>query len=104
MHNGIGVANSFGTPIVAAQNGLVSFAGWNGGYGYTVEILHSNGLTSHYAHLRSIGIKLRQSVKRFNSLEEWGLRGIPLDLTFTLRSLLRLSNTWIHSQYFHTKK
>ena len=43
MHNGIGVANSFGTPIVAAQNGLVSFAGWNGGYGYTVEILHSNG-------------------------------------------------------------
>ena len=75
MHNGIDVANSVGTPIVAAQHGLVSFAGWNGGYGYTVEILHSNGLTSRYAHLRSIGIKLRQSVKKGQFIGRMGATG-----------------------------
>ena len=75
MHNGIDVANSVGTPIVAAQHGLVSFAGWNGGYGYTVEILHSNGLTSRYAHLRSIGIKLHQSVKKGQFIGRMGATG-----------------------------
>ena len=75
MHNGIDVANSIGTPVVAAQHGLVSFAGWNGGYGYTVEILHSNGLTSRYAHLRSIGIKLHQSVKKGQFIGRMGATG-----------------------------
>ena len=66
MHNGIDIANSAGKPIVASQHGLVSFTGWNGGYGYTVTILHANGLNICYASykLHSIENNFRHSLKK----------------------------------------
>ena len=75
MHNGIDVANFVGTPVVAAQHGIVSLAGWNGGYGYTVEILHPNGLTTRYAHLSSIDVQLRQPVTKGQSIGKMGATG-----------------------------
>jgi hypothetical protein len=51
MHKGIDVANNVGTPIVAAQAGRITFAGWHdGGYGYLVEITHEDGSMTRYAH------------------------------------------------------
>ena len=75
MHNGIDVANFTGTPVVAAQHGVVSSAGWNGGYGYTVEILHPNGLTTRYAHLSSIAVRIRQAVTKGQSIGKMGATG-----------------------------
>jgi len=75
MHNGIDVANFVGTPVVAAHYGIVSLAGWNGGYGYTVEILHPNGLTTRYAHLSSIDVQLRQPVTKGQSIGKMGATG-----------------------------
>ena len=75
MHNGIDVANFVGTPVVAAHHGIVSLAGWNGGYGYTVEILHPNGLTTRYAHLSSIDVQLHQPVTKGQSIGKMGATG-----------------------------
>ena len=75
MHNGIDVANFVGTPVVAAQTGTVSLAGWNGGYGYTVEILHPNGLTTRYAYLSAIDVQLRQPVTKGQSIGKMGATG-----------------------------
>ena len=51
MHRGIDIANSVGTPIVAAQDGRVTFSGWHdGGFGYLVEITHEDGSLTRYAH------------------------------------------------------
>lgn len=54
FHPGIDFAVPLGTPIKAAGAGKVVRAGRNGGYGNMVEIRHSNGLTSRYAHLSKI--------------------------------------------------
>ena len=51
-HNGVDLDNPPGTTIVAAQAGLVLFAGWDvGGLGWSVRINHCNGLSTIYGHM-----------------------------------------------------
>lgn len=54
MHRGVDFQAAWGTPVLAAADGLVSAAGWNGGYGRQVRITHSGGLQTSYSHLSSI--------------------------------------------------
>lgn len=73
MHKGIDIANSIGTPILAVQDGRVSFAGWSdGGYGYLVEITHEDGSRSLYAHQSRI---LVQQDERVRQGQQIGLMG-----------------------------
>lgn len=51
-HIGLDYGCRSGDPIYAADSGVVTIAGWNGGYGIMVEINHGNGFTTRYAHLR----------------------------------------------------
>ncbi|MBI4855848.1 MAG: phage tail tape measure protein [Acetobacterium woodii] len=51
-----------GTPLYAIQNGMVSSAGYNGGYGNQVIIDFGNGIAASYSHLDSIGVEAGQSV------------------------------------------
>ena len=51
-------------PACAADGGKVTFAGWNGAYGYCVKIQHANGLATLYAHLNSIKVVNGQTVSR----------------------------------------
>jgi murein DD-endopeptidase MepM/ murein hydrolase activator NlpD len=65
MHKGIDIAGPVGTPIHAAADGQVIFAGWSsGGYGYLVEIRHLDGSTTRYGHnsrnLTTVGQMVRQ--------------------------------------------
>lgn len=50
MHRGIDIAASVGTPIYAADGGIVTYSGWQGTYGYMVEVDHENGIKTRYAH------------------------------------------------------
>ena len=50
MHQGIDFASPNGTPILAAGNGIVAFAGVKGGYGNYVEIKHNKEYSTAYAH------------------------------------------------------
>lgn len=54
-HEGVDLAAPCGTPIFAANNGIVIRAGWINGYGNAVLIEHGNGYTTLYAHMSSIG-------------------------------------------------
>jgi len=64
-HNGLDLANSCGTAVVAADSGYVSVAGWRaGGYGITVWLNHGNGYESRYAHLSGTAISAGQYVSR----------------------------------------
>jgi murein DD-endopeptidase MepM/ murein hydrolase activator NlpD len=49
-HMAIDYAAPAGTPVVAIGRGQVAFVGWRKGYGNVVDILHSGGYTSRYAH------------------------------------------------------
>ena len=52
FHQGLDIANNMYTPIVAADAGTVTFAGWTTiGYGYAVQIDHGNGLATWYGHM-----------------------------------------------------
>jgi murein DD-endopeptidase MepM/ murein hydrolase activator NlpD len=50
LHTGLDIAAPSGTPIKAADDGTVVFAGWRGGYGKTLIVSHGNGLATLYAH------------------------------------------------------
>lgn len=51
FHRGVDFSEVRGTPVYASGNGIVSQKGYNSGYGYFIEIQHSGGFRSFYAHL-----------------------------------------------------
>ena len=53
MHKGVDFAAPKGTPIYAGGNGVVEYAGNNGGYGKYIRIRHNNEYKTAYAHLSS---------------------------------------------------
>ena len=62
-------------PACAADGGTVTFAGWNGAYGYCVKIQHANGLATLYAHLNSIKVVKGQTVSRNQTIGLIGSTG-----------------------------
>jgi len=61
FHSGIDLGASFGTPVLAAKQGVVEFAGWGGGYGNLIELNHGSTGT-RYAHLEAIYVYQGQRV------------------------------------------
>ncbi len=56
-HRAVDIAVDEGTPVAAADTGIVAWAGWNTqGYGWLVIIDHQNGYRTYYAHLESIWV------------------------------------------------
>lgn len=51
MHRGLDFAGAYGSPIYAATDGVITFAGPKGGYGNLIVITHSNGLQTAYGHM-----------------------------------------------------
>ena len=64
MHTGVDYAAPTGTPVKATADGTVVRAGVAGGYGNMVEIQHSDGTTSRYAHLHAFRTSVGQPVKQ----------------------------------------
>lgn len=78
FHYGIDIANVTGTPIVAAADGIVSYAGWMNGYGNVIMLTHSiNGQTfaTVYAHLSKISVSKGQAVSKANTIGLMGNTG-----------------------------
>ncbi|MFA5104192.1 MAG: peptidoglycan DD-metalloendopeptidase family protein [Candidatus Margulisiibacteriota bacterium] len=63
-HTGQDIANSYGTPIKAADGGEVIFAGWWGGYGKAIIIDHGRGLSTVYGHTSRIYVQKDQKVEK----------------------------------------
>jgi murein DD-endopeptidase MepM/ murein hydrolase activator NlpD len=62
MHEGIDIAVSNGTPVVAAAAGTVIVAGWMGGYGNLVVVDHGGGVSTAYGHNTSVAVGVGQQV------------------------------------------
>lgn len=56
MHSGLDIGGAQGQAIWAATDGVVSLAGWNGGYGNTVILGHGSGTTTLYAHMSAFAV------------------------------------------------
>ncbi|OPA76347.1 hypothetical protein BVG16_17985 [Paenibacillus selenitireducens] len=77
MHTGLDMAAPKGTPIYAAEAGIVIVAQSVSGYGNCVIINHGNGLWTLYGHIRDGGIKVDkgQEVKKGQKIAEVGSTG-----------------------------
>ena len=54
FHAGVDIGAPWGTPVYAAEDGVVSAAGWAGGYGRQVRLDHAGGIQTSYAHLSQL--------------------------------------------------
>ena len=63
-HKGIDIGVAMNSDVAAADGGKVTYAGWNGGYGYMVRVDHGNGRVTEYAHLNGYYVQKGQSVKK----------------------------------------
>ena len=75
FHGGIDIANSYGTDIVAADGGVVCYAGWMSGYGYLVQIDHQNGYVTYYGHNSSLLVSVGDKVFKGQHIAEMGSTG-----------------------------
>ncbi len=75
FHEGLDITNRVGTPVVAPADGIVVFAGRNGGYGNVIYISHGFGITTRYGHLYKIFVKVGQHVQRGDVIGEIGNTG-----------------------------
>jgi len=75
-HNGIDIANSSGTPVHAAQAGVVTYSGWdNSGFGYMIRIDHGNGLQTLYGHSSKLIARAGDSVAKGDVIMLMGSTG-----------------------------
>jgi murein DD-endopeptidase MepM/ murein hydrolase activator NlpD len=52
VHNGLDFDGDFGSPIYAADSGVIVYSGWSDrGYGYLIVVDHDGGWQTFYAHL-----------------------------------------------------
>ncbi|MGS0765959.1 peptidoglycan DD-metalloendopeptidase family protein [Syntrophomonas curvata] len=75
FHDGIDIANDSGTPVVAAADGTVTFAGWKGAYGRLVEIDHSYGYVTKYGHNSALLVDVGDKVKKGEEIARVGNTG-----------------------------
>lgn len=75
FHTGLDIANRAGTPVRAAESGIIRFVGWMGGYGRLVVVTHANGLETSYSHLSAMVVALGQRVARGQVVGRMGSTG-----------------------------
>ncbi|HEX5004260.1 MAG TPA: M23 family metallopeptidase [Gemmatimonadales bacterium] len=75
-HEGTDYAANYGTPVLAAGDGVVTRAGRAGGYGNLVEIRHANGITTRYGHLSAINVRIGTRVTQSQVIGRVGATGL----------------------------
>lgn len=67
FHNGVDVvlsSGTYGSPVYAIADGVVTRASWYGGYGNCIQVAHGKGYSSLYGHLKGYNVKNGQTVHK----------------------------------------
>lgn len=75
FHAGIDIGVDYGTPIHAADSGVVVYSGWISGYGNAVIIDHGGGISTLYGHNQSLAVSEGQSVSKGSVIAYAGSTG-----------------------------
>ena len=75
LHTGTDISAPMGANFVAANDGIVTKAGYNGAYGNMVIIDHGGGVSTLYAHGSEILVQLGQTVTRGEPVLKVGSTG-----------------------------
>jgi murein DD-endopeptidase MepM/ murein hydrolase activator NlpD len=76
FHTGLDIAIEYGTPILAADSGVVIFAGYNGGYGKMLLIDHGSDFTTLYGHTSVLLVDKGQTVVKGQVVAKVGTTGL----------------------------
>jgi murein DD-endopeptidase MepM/ murein hydrolase activator NlpD len=76
LHAGSDFGARSGSPIVAVADGVVISAGYSGGYGNRVILDHGGGITTVYAHCRSLSVSSGQRVRQGQRIAAVGSTGL----------------------------
>jgi murein DD-endopeptidase MepM/ murein hydrolase activator NlpD len=75
MHEGQDIAGAHGSPIYATADGVVTYAGWQSGYGRLIKIRHDFGIETRYGHLSQISVNVGEKVSRDERIGAMGNTG-----------------------------
>ena len=75
QHDGVDIASSMGSPVLAVGDGVVSHSGDKAGYGMLVEITHESGLITRYAHTSTVLVRVGDRVQKGQSIALVGTSG-----------------------------
>ena len=75
LHTGVDIGAPMGATFIAANDGLVTYAGWNNAYGNMVIVDHGGGITTLYAHGSEILVEVGQVVRRGEAVLKVGSTG-----------------------------
>ena len=76
MHSGIDFGAAWGSPIVAAADGVITGAGWSGGYGRQVKLAHGSGIVTTYSHMSAIAASAGETVRQGQVIGYVGSTGL----------------------------
>ncbi len=74
-HSGMDIAAPTGTPIAAADSGVVIFSGRNGGYGNMIALDHGNEISTVYGHCSELLVSKGQMVSKGDIIAKVGSTG-----------------------------
>ena len=107
-HAGVDIAAPYGTPILAISSGTVTYAAYNGGNGFMVELAHADGTRTRYCHASSMLVSKGREVLAGDRVALMGStgrstgshvhfevrrNGIPMNPHAYVRTLLRNADT-----------
>ena len=75
LHEGIDLGTPSGNNVLAADGGVVTYAGYSGAYGYLIKIDHQNGMETRYAHNSSLLVSTGDKVFQGMHIAESGNTG-----------------------------
>lgn len=75
MHNGIDIAAAPGSPVFAPADGIVSYVGYDPGYGHLVSIDHGYGVVTRFGHNSRVFVAVGQKIKRWDVVAAVGNTG-----------------------------
>jgi len=75
LHTGLDIAAAPGSPVYSPADGIVTFAGYDEGYGKMVSIDHGYGVTTRFGHNSQIYVQVGQKVSRWDVIASVGNTG-----------------------------
>lgn len=75
LHTGLDVEAAPGSPVYAPADGIVTFAGYDEGYGKMITIDHGYGVTTRFGHNAQIYVQVGQKVSRWDVIASVGNTG-----------------------------
>ena len=75
FHSGVDIGSTYGHPVIAPADGVVTFANFLGGYGKMVMLDHGHGICTRYGHLSGFAVTPGEHVHRGDTIGYVGLSG-----------------------------